>query len=322
MQTGIQQTNIQLSLFPKMEKEADDNAVKLKNGKIEIRDFGVRPGDLWMLGNGHILACCSSCDLETVDYVMNGIHAPLLFTSPPYADIRDYKGCDISIDYIKRFIACFKKYADLQCVNLGFKMRNGSIVPYWNTYIDYALENGLRFLGMNVWNKMMSGGVGNQLNYTFPLEHEFILVFGEKFVEINRTVQKKTCSINMKNIRAARQKDGRLRISTRGDTSNPFKKMGSVQSILPNNGSLSRHLHPATFPINLPMEYINACSNFGDYVIEPFAGSGTTILACEKLERNCVAFEISAEYCNVILNLFIHETGKSVKRIASMDLSA
>jgi DNA modification methylase len=70
------------------------------------------------------------------------------------------------------------------------------------------------------------------------------------------------------------------------------------------------------------MEYINACSNVGDYVIEPFAGSGTTILACEKLERKCIAFEISAEYCNVILNLFIHETGKSVKRIASMDLSA
>jgi hypothetical protein len=103
-------------------------------------------------------------------------------------------------------------------------MKNGSIVPYWNTYVDFALENGLRFLGMNVWNKMMSGGVGNQLNYTFPLEHEFILVFGEKFVEINRTVPKKVVNIGNKCRILRRKKDGTLRYSSAGDTSNPFKK--------------------------------------------------------------------------------------------------
>lgn len=284
---------------------------KIKKQKFAgMKDFEVKNGDIWNLGGKHILVCSSSCEKSVVDYVMQGKYAKLLFTSPPYADMRTYNNCDISIDYIKQFVGCFKDYVDLQCVNLGYKMKNGSIVPYWNIYIDYALDCGLKFLGMNIWNKMESGSIGCQIHYVFPLYHELILVFGKKFIEINRTEEKKTVHKNV--VCRRRCKDGTTKNGSVGDMSNPLKKMGSVVSILPNMGDITRKYHPATFPIELPKKYIEVCSNENDYVIEPFAGSGTTIYACENLNRKCIAFEISPEYCNTILNLYQYRTGGSV----------
>lgn len=298
------------SLFPKF---SDNSTKKEKKEKFAgLKDFGVKQGDIWELGGEHILFCGSCCEKDNVDFIMKNKHAKLLFTSPPYSDMRTYNGCDISIDYIKKFIYCFKDYVDLQCINLGYKMKNGSIIPYWNQYIDYAMQEcGLKFLAMNIWDKINSSSVSSQTHYTFPLSHELILVFGKSYIEINKTIPKKCLIINAKKTKR-RMKDGSVKYTSTGDTSNPLKKMGSVQSILPNMHFVSRNFHPATFPIRLPMEYIKSCSNEGDYIIEPFAGSGTTILASDKLGRKCIAFEISEEYCNVILNLYEYETKKHV----------
>lgn len=284
-----------------------------------MTDFHVKRGDIWELGNGHLLTCCSSCEKDNVSFVMDGKHSPLLFTSPPYSDLRTYNGCDISIDYIRQFISCFADYVDLICVNLGFKMKNKSILPYWNQYVDYALDNGLKWLAMNVWNKVDVGSISNQTHYVFPLCHEFIFVFGRNFVEINRTVPKQDRSINLGRKKTShRERDGSVRYSPRGATDFPYKKMSSVQTVYPNKGDITRNYHPATFPIELPVQYIESCSHENDFIVEPFCGSGTTIYACEQTNRKCIAFEISEEYCNVILNLYKHKTGKAVRKLAEL----
>jgi site-specific DNA-methyltransferase (adenine-specific) len=61
-----------------------------------------------------------------------------------------------------------------------------------------------------------------------------------------------------------------------------------------------RHEHPATFPVNLPLEYIKAMSSKGDVIIEPFGGSGSTLMACEQSGRICRIMELDAKYCDVI----------------------
>ena len=73
-----------------------------------------------------------------------------------------------------------------------------------------------------------------------------------------------------------------------------------------------RHEHPATFPVGLPLEYIRAMSQPSDTVIEPFAGSGSTVIACEQVNRICRAMELDPKYCDVIRRRwaeFVHGEG-------------
>ena len=57
--------------------------------------------------------------------------------------------------------------------------------------------------------------------------------------------------------------------------------------------------HPSQKPIKLICELIEECSEKGDTVLDPFLGSGTTAVACERMGRNCVGIEISEEYCEI-----------------------
>lgn len=60
-----------------------------------------------------------------------------------------------------------------------------------------------------------------------------------------------------------------------------------------------RKLHPANFPIELPLRCLRLLSFQGDLVIDPFLGSGTTAIACEMLRRKWIGIEISKEYCDI-----------------------
>ena len=79
----------------------------------------------------------------------------------------------------------------------------------------------------------------------------------------------------------------------------PLKAMESILPVMVELGAIRKE-HPATFPVGLPLEYIRAMSNPGDVVIEPFAGSGTTVIACEQTHRKCCAMELDPKYCDVI----------------------
>lgn len=54
--------------------------------------------------------------------------------------------------------------------------------------------------------------------------------------------------------------------------------------------------HPATFPIALPAKLIELLTHKGELVLDPFAGSGTTLIAARDLERNCVGFDLNPRY--------------------------
>lgn len=60
-------------------------------------------------------------------------------------------------------------------------------------------------------------------------------------------------------------------------------------------------LHPTMKPVALVEKLISNSSIIDEIVYEPFAGSGTTMVACENLHRKCRAIEISPNYCAVIL---------------------
>lgn len=297
---------------PPPEVEDDDY-----DGDFET-ESGIGRGDMFALGR-HRLLCGDSTSAEDAARLMGGEKAKILFTSPPYSDLREYDGDDMAVSNIVGFIAAFREHAAYQCVNLGLIRREQRIVPYWDEYIFAAEEQGLKMLAWNVWDKMECGSVGQQSAF-IPLRHEWVFVFGTETFEINRTVPKQDASINANRMRTQRQKDGSLKKTTRGVTYHKYKKMESVfesvQKISPEKTrEITKH-HPAIMPVKLPGAYINAMTQPGDIVIDPFCGSGTTMIAAEQCGRSCRGMEISPKYCQVIIARWEQFTGRKAERIA------
>lgn len=72
-------------------------------------------------------------------------------------------------------------------------------------------------------------------------------------------------------------------------------------------------LHPTMKPIRLLAKFIKNSSDRGDFVLDIFAGSGSTMIACEQLGRKCCMLELDPRYCDVIAERYMAFTGKSVK---------
>lgn len=270
-------------------------------------------GDIYQLGR-HRLMCGDSTMIVDVEKLMNGKKARMLFTSPPYSDMREYEGGkDLGISNIATFIAAYRDFTDYQCVNLGIQRKDHAIFPYWDEYIDIANNSGYKLMAWNIWDKTKCGSIGNQSAF-FPIRHEWIFVFGTEFYEINHTWKKADESIKQDSKeRRVRQADGSMSVSTTGDLSNPYKQMESVLRLLPEQGEIIKR-HPATFPVQLPSEYIQAMTDKDDIVIEPFCGSGTTLIACEQTGRICCGMELEPKYVDVIIDRWEQFTGqKAVK---------
>lgn len=272
-----------------------------------------RPGDIWCLGE-HRLLCGSSTSEADVARLLDGVDSvPLLFTSPPYADLREYNGDkDLDVTHVSQFIRCYAPYVDYQCVNLGLKFKDREVVPYWDEYIDVAHATGLKLMAWCVWDKGQCGSIGQQKNF-IPTRHEWIFIFGRKAKKLNKTVAKKEDSIGNKRVRKVRQPDGSMQVSSNGDTSCEFKPMESVTRVFSEKGPI-RLEHPAVFPVALPAEYIKALTEPGAVVVEPFGGSGSTLIACERLGRVCYAMELDPGYCDVIVRRWEKTTGLKATR--------
>ena len=313
--------------IPSMKECADDESVEPEDQTEDIPqavedeppevDETAEPiaklGDIWQLGR-HKLMCGSSTDFDDVVKLMDGNKAKMLFTSPPYSDMREYEGGkDLNVSNISKFIAAYRDFTDYQCVNLGIQRKNNEIYPYWDEYIDIAKNSGYKLMAWNVWDKLMCGSIGQQKAF-FPIRHEWIFVFGTKFFEINQTWKKKEENIRESHNRNVRQADGSMKESSTGDSTNKYKQMESVLPLYAEMGKI-RSLHPATFPVALPSEYIKAMSDQNDIIIEPFCGSGTTLVACEQLNRKCFGMELEPKYCDVIIKRWETLTGEKAIKI-------
>lgn len=291
----------------KRKEATDDNySVSLpKEAKAKL-------GDIYQLGE-HRLMCGDSTKSEDIECLMQDKHARMIFTSPPYSNLRTYEGGkNLDVDNIAQFIGAYKDYCDFECVNLGLKFVDNEVDQFWNRYIDIAHENGMKLLAWNVWDKKMAGSIGMQ-RHMFPVRHEWIFVFGENPEKTNKTWEKKTKD-NKRGLVARRQPDGSLKYSSVGDTSSKFKCMESVVAVNSYIGSLRKD-HPAIFPVELPSEYIQALTDEEDCIIEPFGGSGTTLIACEQLNRKCFCMELEPKYIDVIIDRWEEYTGKKAIKI-------
>jgi len=74
-----------------------------------------------------------------------------------------------------------------------------------------------------------------------------------------------------------------------------------------------KYLHPTQKPVELAIHAICNSTQEGDVVFDPFAGSGSTLLACERMDRRCRTIEIDPKYAAVTLQRWADATGKMPK---------
>jgi DNA modification methylase len=262
-----------------------------------------KPGDIWLLGK-HRVMCGDSTRLDAVEKLMGGQKAQFCFTSPPYADQREYNGGkELSTEHLATFIRTASGFCDFFAVNLGLSRKDGEINQYWDDYIVEAKNCGLKLLSWNIWNREgMGGSIGN-MTAMFPIEHEWIFVFGNDVKDINRTRDNKHGG-----------ESGKSTIRQKGGETTPnswaINKKGKIGTVFTCDFARGKKEHPAMFPVDFPMRYIESCTS-GNYVVyEPFGGAGSTMIACEKLGRQARLMELDPKYCDVIVKRWQDFTGK------------
>jgi len=80
-----------------------------------------------------------------------------------------------------------------------------------------------------------------------------------------------------------------------------------------------KNLHPAVFPIALAKRVIEQFTHRGELVLDPFVGSGTTLLAAQDLERNAVGFDLKQEYIDLTNSRISHSNDGQCKQLAFCD---
>jgi DNA modification methylase len=292
----------------KLEPQCDEDEVP------EYVEPKTKLGDAYILGN-HRLLCGDSTQIHCVDKLMNGEKSELCFTSPPYSDQREYRGDkELSTKHLATFIRAAYGKANYFAVNLGYSRKNGEVNPYWDDYIKEAKDCGLKFLSWNIWNKETVGSIGNQ-TAMFAICHEWIFVFGSAPKDLNLTVPNKNAG-DVSDHSSNRQADG----SIKKKKAIIIRDCSQLRTVLNQTPQLARNHdinHPAMFPVEFPEQYIEGMTNSSDSVYEPFGGSGSTLIACEKTNRRCFMMELDPHYCDVIIARWEKYTGKKAELLTN-----
>tara|TARA_R110000824_G_scaffold111147_1_gene259488 strand:- start:63 stop:431 length:369 start_codon:yes stop_codon:yes gene_type:complete len=78
-------------------------------------------------------------------------------------------------------------------------------------------------------------------------------------------------------------------------------------------------VHPTQKPVALAEWFLSRWAKGSCLVADPYLGSGTTLIACEQLDRCCYGMEISPAYCDVIVQRWENLTGKTAERMETQD---
>ena len=226
----------------------------------------------------------------------------LVVTSPPYDGIRDYKGFDIDLHAIGEEIHRTLKDGGIAVMVIQDQTKNfGKTLTSFRTVLDWCDTIGFKLFETVIYRKY--GAEGAWWNKRFRVDHEYIPIFlkGDRPAFFDKEHLKIPSKHGGKTMRGGgtRLTDG-TRIDTRHITINPTKCRGTVwEYMTAGDGTRLKHEHPATFPDNLPADFIRCFCPEGGIVLDPMCGSGTTLLAAKALGREYIGIDVSEEYCDL-----------------------
>lgn len=222
----------------------------------------------------------------------------LVVTSPPYDDLRNYKGYHFDFDNIALELLRIVKKGGIVVWVVGDKISNGDKTLTSFKHAIYFQKIGFNVHDVMIYRKKNTPFMRSNA-YTNCYEFMFILSKG------------KPNTFNPLKTKTARQGLERLVHNKKADGVNK-KVLGELKAekTLTNiwdyavglGGSTNDKIafkHPAIFPEKLAQDHILSWSNEGDLVFDPMCGSGTTCKMAKLNHRNYLGMEISEEYTKI-----------------------
>ncbi len=233
----------------------------------------------------------------------------LVVTSPPYDDLRAYGGHSWNFETLAAELVRVLKPGGVIVWVVGDKTVDGNES---GTSMRQALH--FQSLGLNLHDTMVYQKAGCPFPETtryYPVwEYMFVLSKG-KPKAINLIADQKNNWSGQKAARlhSDRQKDGTVTENSayRVAPDRQIKEYGIRENVWRysvGRGNTTEDMyafdHPAMFPEKLAKEHIQSWSNPGDVILDPFAGSGTTLKSAKELNRRYVGIEVNPEYVQII----------------------
>lgn len=226
----------------------------------------------------------------------------IVVTSPPYDAVRDYKGFSLDLHAAGKEIYRVLKDGGVAVMVIQDQTKNfGKSLTSFKTIIDWCDTIGFKLFETTIYRKY--GAEGAWWNKRFRVDHEYIPIFlkGERPQYFNKEHLKIPSKHGGKTMTGGgtRLTNG-VRIATRSIKINPTKCRGTIWEYLTaGDGSRLKHQHPATFPNQLPYDFIRCFCPKDGVVLDPFVGSGTTTVAAKKLGHHYIGIDIAPEYCEI-----------------------
>lgn len=261
----------------------------------------------------HRVMCGDSTSATDVAKLMASSLATFVFTSPPYAQQRDYGAAKEKVGdwdaLMQGVFAAAPVSGDAQLlVNLGLVHRDGEWMPYWERWVEWMRDQGWRRFGWYVWDQ--GPGLPGDWNGRPAPSHEFVFHFNREARRLHKTIESKHAGATLGG-GGLRSADGSVLAKTgAGNAIQSHRIPDSVFRVMRHKGGIGKAgSHPAVFPVTLVEEIFAAFTSDDELVFEPFCGSGTQVIAAEKMGRRCFGMELDPAYVDVACRRWLLFTG-------------
>ncbi len=225
----------------------------------------------------------------------------LTVTSPPYGELRDYNGFSFNFTEVAQLLLKHTKEGGCVCWVVGDSVKNGS-----ETLEPFKQALYFKQTGWNVHDTMIykKRNFSNPEKIRYHQIFEFVFIFSKgKLKTFNPIKDRKNLCAGKDGcvgINTATQQDGSKIIRKKKINTEYGMRYNIWEGLTRGQEEMGKPLpHPAMMPKWLARDLILSFSNFGDLVVDPFAGSGTTLCEAKKLGRRCLGFDISEEYAKI-----------------------
>ena len=303
-----------------IEDEPEKFNLKKELEKLDIKDVKVKVGDVYLLGE-HKLMCGDSTDEANMLKLMDGEKADLCLTDPPY--ILDYlkgkkkskntEGFGYKRD--RRYLGTDvlpENFTELWMANINkVQKENFSIICYENwKNLRVIWEEMLKYWkvkNMIVWH-LPNRTQGFAAKYKFFSKHDIAMVAStEDEIHLNHHEEAQPLQEEYETALFAISGKPHWEGYEKGKK---YAPTDFIEYKASDEKSSGQGVIFGTKPIEILIPYIKVLTKRNDLIVEPFGGSGSTLIAAHKMNRRCYVMEKAPEYAEVIKKRWETLSGK------------
>jgi site-specific DNA-methyltransferase (adenine-specific) len=222
----------------------------------------------------------------------------LVVTSPPYDNLRDYNGYRLDLHKTGKELHRILKNGAVCCIVMQDQTKNfAKSLTSFRTILDWVDNIGFKLFETVIYKK--NGISGAWWNQRFRVDHEYIFILfkGDKPNYFDKEHLKIATIHSGRKLKSGgnRKKDGNI---TKGYEKivSETKCRGTIWDYTKVKKPIIKREHPATFPDEIPYDLIKCFTRENEIVLDPFVGSGTTMVQAKLLNRNSIGIDVSKEY--------------------------